>query len=1589
MSVSYVDTPFDHFPTLTAGQPLPGPGGTITFSYQHIDTNSSIDYAVHIEPTVTFNGASLNVGDAVGPIGLTVTSITPKIGATPASFVISGTPTVPGVYAIYVKGTWTDPVTLISTDEARPTYTVTITGSALTTNPASGATIIPSATVGQNYLSNPFTISNGSGSYNISVTGAPSFLGVTDSATPGTGVSSKTISGNTFYLANNSQTPSSASSSTITVRVHDNQSGAADYVPTFTFNVVTSGGGTISITEVAGGSTSCVQEHTFTRTYSASGGNGTYNWGVSGGTGLPAGLITSQANNRLTISGIPTAAVTSTSGQVFTFNVNVTDTAAATGTVPISLTLLPGAGYTGGPLPNTVFVNTAYTPTTLTAIGGDGTAGQYTWHIRTKNNVTSVITPGVPPGMTIAQGFTTVSGYALVLGLYATFQGTPNTAGFYSILAQPFAPVGTSKYPGDEASFPVNITGVPTITISPGALPSWTQHISQTVTLTAVGGTPAYLWAPPTGLPSGISSPGGTLVTTTLTGGSDTYSSSTVGVSVTDSLFQTGGTSYSLVIAPDIWVVSGITGSALPPGVKGSAYNHAVVFDGGDRAGFSYTVTNLPGGITATPSGTGNNTLTFFENSLSALAGTYPISVKVTVPTINSGGSYSKTFLFSLVVTGAGTVNLVPFATLLNGENGFVPFFPARVPYVKIGAVVTGGTTNTYTVTTVPSGWVSQLGGDTAASNQGITYAQDPHVNGDFTFVLTSDEDGTAQKSVVIRVITGNTSVPSITPSTSANGGLAYNLYSGQSKTFTASMPDTLCGSNGLWSFVGGGGIPDGVTFSPQRGGATTVLVAAGAITVPKTMTLEYRPDEDPSTFAQVLINLIPGVSTTTFQITNSSLSSGAVSSPYSLQLNTSGGTGSSSYNPTAGVTWQALPTPLTLSGTGLISGTPTLAGTGRFTVTTKDSASTPLWTSKTFDLFITSGGAPTILSVAPNFGPIGGGTTVVVTGTGFVTGQKLAFAVPGVPGFLHANATGNVVTGGGTIMTSVTPAWSYGAGLVDVYILDSAGTTQLAYKSGAFTYGGADFTVGTFSPTSANVGDSDKVITVFGTNFDSSCSIKYTRSDGGGEQTLSGQLFISGTSISGTIASSNFGASHAGTTATIKVTKSDGSFAVSTTQFQVIASSLDITTSTLPNATRGSSYSQALAATGGSGSYTWAIAPGTSTQPPTGITLTSGGVLTATTVDSGATSSTFTVEVTDSSSNKKDKVFTIIVSGGGISITTTSPLPTANINSAYDNFILASGGVLPYTFTRVSGNIPLGIVLDTDGRLHGTATTANAAPQSFSFSVRVTDSTPITPLTTTKAFALQLNPALSAITITSLTPSTGPLTGGTPVTIAGTGFQAGCSVQFRATSATSVQFVSGTSIIATTPPSATAAAVSVFVRNPDGGNQTFSSFTYQVLTSPNITSIDRQDGPFAGGQTVVLSGDNFQGISAIKFGITEINSVSATFDPGTISLGTSPQTVSLTTPPGTTFGDGSVAVGVNIYVTNASGTGVWPIGDNGYTYRPPPIITTVVPNTGPTSGGQTVYVIGSNFFQRGANKPRVFIGNVEVPASSIVLVEE
>ncbi|MFJ2297046.1 IPT/TIG domain-containing protein [Streptomyces sp. NPDC087894] len=190
-----------------------------------------------------------------------------------------------------------------------------------------------------------------------------------------------------------------------------------------------------------------------------------------------------------------------------------------------------------------------------------------------------------------------------------------------------------------------------------------------------------------------------------------------------------------------------------------------------------------------------------------------------------------------------------------------------------------------------------------------------------------------------------------------------------------------------------------------------------------------------------------------------------------------------------------------------------------------------------------------------------------------------------------------------------------------------------------------------------------------------------------------------------------------------------------------------------------------------------------------------------------------------------------------------------------------------------------------------------------------------------------------AAPSLTAITPSQGPSSGGTTVTLTGSGFTAATAVTFGTTAATSYTVNSPTQITATAPPGTGAAPVTV---TTPGGSTGPVYFFY--LSAPSLITLTPSQGPSSGGTVVTLAGSGFTGTTAVIFGDTAATSLTVN----------SPTQITATAPPGT----GAAPV----TVTTPGGTSNPVV----YTYAPPPVITGLSPAQGPTSAGAGITLTGS-----------------------------
>jgi hypothetical protein len=213
--------------------------------------------------------------------------------------------------------------------------------------------------------------------------------------------------------------------------------------------------------------------------------------------------------------------------------------------------------------------------------------------------------------------------------------------------------------------------------------------------------------------------------------------------------------------------------------------------------------------------------------------------------------------------------------------------------------------------------------------------------------------------------------------------------------------------------------------------------------------------------------------------------------------------------------------------------------------------------------------------------------------------------------------------------------------------------------------------------------------------------------------------------------------------------------------------------------------------------------------------------------------------------------------------------------------------------------------------------------------------------------------------TISTVSPSQGPTTGGTTVTVTGTGMTGSTAVRFGSTSATSFTVNSATQITAVSPPH-TAGAVPVTVVHPTG-NSNSVTFTYVAVQLPVVTAVVPSSGPTSGGTSVTLTGTGFNGATAVTFAGIPATSFSVN----------SATQITAVTPAGS-------AGAAVVTVTSPGGTSA---PDAFFFYAAPPVLNSAVPAQGPTAGGVQVTLTGSNLL----NASAVRFGSTDATSFTVV----
>ncbi|MGH8079223.1 MAG: putative Ig domain-containing protein [Lysobacter sp.] len=1315
----------------------------------------------------------LEVGSVMPP-GLTLSSA----GA------ITGTPTTAGNYSFTVK----------STDSSQPgpgatpvafgikTYNVSVVNApVIVVNPAT----VPGATVGVAY-SQTFTGSGGTAPYTFAVTAGALPAGLTLNTTTGALTGTATAAGTfnfTITATDANSFPGSraytlvvaAPTITIAPTTLPNGAVAAAYnqsivasggIGPYTYAIsagalpaplTLSSGGVLSGTPSAGGtfnftvtatgsSTGTGAPHTGARAYAlviaaptitlpattlanatqgqaygaslnpATGGTLPYTYAVTAGA-LPAGIVLNNSTGAL--SGTPTA-----SG---TFNFAVTATDGSTGTGPYSSA---PRGYSLQvvnipPVANAVSATVAYN------------SGA--------NPITLNITGGVPTSVAI--GTAAAHGTAIATGTSITYQPTAGYAGPDSFTYTATNSAGTS------APATVTITvGNPTITVTASGPLTAQIGVAYTQTFNWNGGTQPFTGYAVSGLPAGLSITGNTANSVTVSGTPTAAGSFTLNASATDSSTGAGpftvGQAFTLSVSPPTLTLTPIGGPLVA--TYGVAYSQTFVAGGGIPT-YSYVISAgaLPAGLTL-------DAATGVLSGTPSATGLFTFSVRASDSSTGTGSPFFRVENYVMQVA-APTIVIAP-PTLPGAQIG--------VAYSQ--ALTASGGIGAYNYSTTPAALPAGL----SLSSSG-TLSGTPTAGGTFTFTVTAT-DANSQSGSRAYVFSVGAATITVAPATLPAGGVAqaYN------QTLTAS------GGTLNYSFaVTAGALPANLSLS--GGGVLSGTPTAGGTFNFTVTATDSSTGTGPYTGSRAY-TLTIGASTIVLPPT--ALANATRASAYSANLNAAtGGTQPYSYAISSG----SLPAGITLNNTtGGLSGTPTTPGSSTFTVIATDSSTgtgpyssapqsytlvvndivpvaNPVSASVAYDstanpitLNIT-GGTPVSVAIAA----AAAHGTAVASGTSITYQPVAGYAGPDSFTYTATNSVGTstpatvtitvgnptiTVTASGPLTAQVGTAysqtftWAGGASPYSSFNVAGlpVGLSVTGTSANSVTVSGTPSAAGSFT-LNASATDSSTGTGPFTTaqvftltiaaptvamtpaagnlpmNYGVASTINFASSGGTGPYTfglVSGALpvgvsFNSAGVLSGTpTVPGNY---NVVIRTTDSSTGTGAPFSLQQSYTIVVGTpTIAIDPPSLPNGSAAVAYSAQLSATGGVAPYSFSLLSG---ALPIGMSFNSAGEFSGVPRSDGNFS--VTVRATDTNGQTASKVYTFTIAPATVTIAPAT-LPGGVVGVAYSQSLSSSGGIAPYTYSVVSGNLPIGISFNSAGAFNGSPTTAG----SYTVNIRSTD---------------------------------------------------------------------------------------------------------------------------------------------------------------------------------------------------------------------------------------------------------------------------
>ena len=1242
---------------------------------------------------VTGTTAALSVlGASVDTSNSTLTYTWAAIGAPAAvSFSANGTNAAQNTTAVFsAAGTYNFQVTITDTFGLSTTSTllnvmVNQTFTSMTVTPASisleaGQTQLFAATgydqFGAPLVSQPtFTWSTTAGSIDSSGNFVAQDAPGTDTVTAMSGTVSSTA---TVTVTGVPPAFTSSNSTTFTVGTSGSFSATASGYPAPTF--IESGSLPSGVTFTSAGVLSGMP---------AAATGGMYPITIIAANGLSPDAIQSFT---LTVDQAP--AITSSTGTTFTVG--------AVGSFSVTATGYPAESFTEtGPLPSGV---------TLTAAGmlsgtpAAGTGGTYPITIAANN--------GVSPNATQSFTLTVDQAPAITSANSTTF--TVGTPGSFSETASGFPASTFTEY---------------------GLLPSG-------VTLTSAGvlsGTPA-------------AGTGGTYPIT---------------ITATNSVSPNATQSFTLTVdqAP------AITSSAGTTFTVGSSGTFAVTATGYPAESFTETGP-LPSGVTLTAAGMLSGT------PAAGTGGTYPITLAAT-----NGVSPNATQSFTLTVDQAPAITSANSTTFTVGADG------------SFSATASGYPAPTFTeIGTLPSGVTLSTAGvlsGTPASGAGVSYS-----------IVIEASNGVSPEASQAFTLTVDhapaiTSASGTTLTVGTAGSFAVTASGYPSSTFTESGP-----------------LPSGVTLSTAGVLSGTPAAGTGG-TYPITIAATNGVSPDATQSFTLTVDQAPAITsanTTTFAVgTSGSFSETASGFP----------------TPTF-TEYGLLPSGVTLTSAGVLSGTPAAGTGGTYPITITATNGVSPHASQSFTLTVEQ--APAITSSTGTTFTVGSSGLFTVTATGY---PASTFTESGpLPSGVTLTAAG---------VLSGTPAAGAG-GTYPITIAATNGISPDATQSFTLTVDEAP-AITSANSTTFTVGASGSLaVTASGYPTPTFTEIGALPSG----VTLTSAGVLSGTPVAGT-----------GGSYSIVLEASNG---VSPEASQTFTLTVDqapaITSSTGTTFTAGSSGSFAVTATG------YPTSTFTESGPlPSGVTLSTAGVLTGTPAVGTGGTYPITLTATNGISPNATQSFTLTVDQAPV--ITSANTTTFTVGASGSLSVTASGYPAP-TFTEI-GSLPSGVTLTSAGVLSGTPVAGTGG----SYSIVLEASNGVSP-DASQTFTLTVDQAPAITSATATTFAAGK-SGSFAVTATGYPAESFSETGPLPTGVT----LTAAGVLSGTPAAGTGGTYPITITATNGiSPDATQSFTLTVDQAPAITSANTTTFTVgaSGSLAVTASGypaPTFTEIGALPSGVT------------------------------------------------------------------------------------------------------------------------